>query len=196
MHPYFYKSVVAIFLLGLILQSYKAQAQFRDTVYADTVKVDVKNLPKHSPTKASIMSALLPGLGQAYNKKYWKIPIVYAGIAIPLYYGLKQNDLFTEKRDAYRGRISGDSTDKYLQPGNYFSNEGLLESMDINRRNRDLMFIISGTIYILQIVDASVDAHLFYFNVSDDLSLNYTPIFYYSQTLKKPVQGISLSLYF
>ena len=149
-----------------------------------------------SPSRAAFYSAVLPGLGQAYNKKYWKIPIVYAGIGIPLYFGIEQHQLFVDKRTAYTNRLAGDSSDIYLDQGNFFSNEALLESMDINRRNRDLMIIIAGAVYILQIVDASVDAHLFYFNVSDDLSIRYTPTFYYSERLRKPVQGLSLSLYF
>lgn len=171
-------------------------AQSRDTVYTDTIKVNEEDLPKHSPTKAALFSTFVPGLGQAYNKKYWKIPIVYAGIGIPLYYGLKENEKYNEKREAYVNRLDGDSSDVFLEPGNFYSNDGLLDAMDINKRNRDLMYILAGTVYILQILDASVDAHLFYFNVSDDLTLNYTPVFYYNEKLRKPVQGISLCLNF
>ncbi len=196
MHPTFYKTFFFL-LTGLILLSSNSLfGQERDTINIDTVKVNESELPVHSPTKASLFSAIVPGLGQAYNQKYWKIPLIYVGIGIPLYFGIEQHNLFTEKRDAYLDRISGDSTDKYLEFGNFFSNDGLLESMDINRRNRDLMFIIAGVIYVLQIVDASVDAHLFYFDVSDDLSFHYSPTFYYDERMKKTVQGLSLSLNF
>jgi hypothetical protein len=75
--------------------------------------------------------------------------------------------------------VNGDSSDVYLDDGNFFSNEALLTSMDVNRRNRDLMFILGAGVYIMQIIDAAVDAHMFYFNVSDDLSLNYRPFFNY-----------------
>lgn len=196
MQSYFYK-LCSFFTPGLfILFSIPLISQVRDTIRPDTLKINEANLPKHSPTKAALFSTFVPGLGQAYNKKYWKIPIIYAGIAIPLYYGLEQNQIFNEKREAYTDRLAGDSSDKYLVPGNFFSNEGLLESMDINRRNRDLMYIIAGIIYALQIVDASVDAHLFYFNVSEDLTLHYEPMLYFDDRLRKPIKGLTLSLQF
>ena len=196
MHPIFSRLIFFSSLTAMAIFSANLKAQKRDTIVTDTVKFVDRDLPKHSPTKAALFSTLVPGLGQAYNRKYLKIPFIWAGIAIPGYYGLQQNQFFNEKRTAYQNRISGDSTDQFLNPGNFYSNEALLESMDINRRNRDLMFIISGVIYVLQIVDASVDAHLFYFNVSDDLSLQYTPTFYYDERLRKPVQGFALNLYF
>ena len=104
--------------------------------------------------------------------------------------------MFDDKRDAYVNRTNGDSTDVYLEDGNFFSNETLLASLNTNRRNRDLMLIIAGTIYVLQIVDASVDAHLFNFNVSDDLSLNYMPYFNYDPKTGKSQQGLTLNLRF
>lgn len=180
----------------LICCSLNSEAQEGDTVHTDTIRVDESALPKHSPVLASVYSALVPGLGQAYNRKYWKIPIVWAGIGIPLYYGLEQNSRFNEKRDAYVSRLAGDSTDQYLEKGNFYSNEALLESMDINRRNRDLMYIIAGGIYLLQIIDASVDAHLFYFNVSDDLSFRYSPSLYYDERTGKTSAGLALQLKF
>lgn len=192
----FSRLVLLSSLMAMLFLSTSLIAQKRDTVLTDTVRVKDSELPKHSPTKAALFSTFVPGLGQAYNRKFLKIPFIYAGIGIPAYFGIEQNQLFNEKRKAYTNRLAGDSSDKFLDAGNFYSNEGLLESMDINRRNRDLMFIISGVIYVLQIVDASVDAHLFYFNVSDDLSIYYTPTFYYSERLNKPVQGLSLNIYF
>ena len=191
-----YSLLISFFFLFFLQLSVKSVAQVKDTIHTDTFRVAAEDRPKHSPTKASLFSTFVPGLGQAYNKKYWKIPIIYVGMGIPIFYGLEQNDLFVEKKTAYTNRLSGDSTDKYLETGNFFSNDALLESMDINKRNRDLMIIIAGVIYVLQIVDASVDAHLFYFNVSDDLSIHYSPILYYSRKERDAVKGLSLSLYF
>lgn len=196
MQAFFYKSLFFTFLYSIFCFPSALKAQKRDSIKPDTLVILESELPKHSPTRASIYSALVPGLGQVYNKKYLKVPFIWAGIAIPMYYGLQQHSLFDEKRSAYKNRLAGDSSDIYLQPGNFFTNDGLLESMDVNRRNRDLMYIIAGTIYFLQILDASVDAHLFYFNVSDDLSLNYSPMLYYDNRIRKPVQGLSLSLEF
>jgi len=166
----------------------------RDTIIQDTVKVS--ELKKHSPTKASLFSAVVPGLGQAYNKKYWKIPIIYAGMGVFTYYALQENDYYAEKKDAYLDRINGDSTDRFMTPGNFYNNEALLESTKIHKRNRDLMIILDAVVYILQIVDASVDAHLFYFNVSDDLSLHYKPHFLYDERTGKATGSLTLNLYF
>ncbi len=195
MRPFGFYSVVIFLLMLFLLEGNNIHAQ-RDTIVTDTLKIKDSELPKHSPTKAALFSTFVPGLGQAYNKKYWKIPVIYAGLAIPIYFGVDQHNQFVEKRDAYVARVNGDSTDKFLEQGNFFSNEGLLSSMDINRRNRDLMIIIASAVYVLQIVDASVDAHLFYFNVSDDLSFRATPMFYYSDRIRRPVHGLSFTLNF
>ena len=177
---------------------FKPQLSFaqRDTVQSDTVKILESELPEHSPTKATLYSLFVPGLGQAYNRKFWKIPIIYAGIGAFSYIAVQQHKLFDEKRNAYVNRINGDSTDVYLQAGNFYSNDALLKSMDIDRRNRDFMIILAAGIYALQIVDAAVDAHLFYFNVSDDLSINYTPYFNYDVAMGRTRQGISLRINF
>ncbi|MEQ8522294.1 MAG: DUF5683 domain-containing protein, partial [Vicingaceae bacterium] len=81
------------------------------------------DLPKHSPTKATLYSTLVPGLGQAFNKKYWKIPIIYAGIGVCTFIAIDQNKLFEEKKTAYVNRVNGDSTDVFLELGNFFSND-------------------------------------------------------------------------
>ena len=188
----FISTVLCLILLTLTSES-KAQ---RDTIYTDTLKIEDAKLPKHSPTKASLYSMVVPGLGQVYNKKYWKVPIIWAGMGTFIYFAVQENKLFSEKYDAYKNRLSGDSTDVFLVEGNFYSNEALLSSMDINRRNRDLMFIVAGGIYILQIVDASVDAHLFYFNVSDDLSLNYMPYVNFDPRTGRTQQGLTLNLSF
>ncbi len=191
--PYvFISAILCLILLALTFES-KAQ---RDTIYSDTLKIEDAKLPKHSPTKASLYSMVVPGLGQVYNRKYWKVPVIYAGMGIFVYFAIQEHNLFDEKRDAYTNRLDGDSTDVFLVDGNFYTNEALLSAMDINRRNRDLMLIIAGGIYVLQIVDASVDAHLFNFNVSDDLSLNYTPFVNYDPRTGNLQQGLTLNLSF
>lgn len=186
-----YSSIGLLFMISTALMSQNA-----DSILLDTGRVVDPEIEKHSPTKASLFSAALPGLGQAYNKKYWKIPLVYIAMGIPLYYGLEQHGFYKEKYNAYKQRLNGDSTDVFLMRGNFFTNEGLLKSLDINRRNRDLMYIVTGVMYLLQIVDATVDAHLFYFNVSDDLSLRYEPFMYFARRENTTIQGVSLSFYF
>jgi len=124
----------------------------------------------HSPAKATVFSALLPGAGQFYNRKYWKIPVIYGAFAGLGYLIKFNNDRFQTYRDAFVLRTDGDPLTVDEFEGRY-SESDLTTLKDFYRRNRDLSFIFAGLIYVLNIVDASVDAHLFYFDVSDDLSL-------------------------
>jgi hypothetical protein len=125
------------------------------------------------PQKAALMSALLPGLGQIYNHKYWKLPIVYAGLGTSIYFIRFNSSEYFSYRDAYIARMDGDSTTLDAFP---FYSAGNIKSLrDYYHRNLELSYIATGVIYILNIVDATVDAHLFSFDVSDDLSLNVQP---------------------
>ncbi len=129
-------------------------------------------LKLHSPKKAAIMSALLPGLGQAYNKKYWKIPIIYGGLALSGYYLRDNIQNINLYKDAFIAEIDGDPN---TVNNTGFNTEGLNKLIDKYTQWRDLSYIALGIIYILNIVDASVDAHLMYFDVSDDISMRITP---------------------
>lgn len=163
----FFKTIGVIFISLLLSLQIQAQ-EAPDTL---DVPTDSVLREKHSPVRASIYSMVIPGLGQAYNQKYWKIPLVYAGIGVPLYFALEEHQDFKDYRSAYRNRLAGDSSDTYTE----LSNENLLDFIDVKRRNRDLLLIISSVVYVLNIVDASVDAHFFYFDVSEDLSLQINP---------------------
>ena len=129
---------------------------------------------KHSPSKAALLSAVLPGAGQVYNKKYWKVPVIYAGFATLGYFIKFNNDNYQDFKDAYIARVDGDesTTDEYV---GIYSDQDLQRLKDFYRRNRDLSFVGITLLYVLNIVDASVDAHLFYFNVNDDLTLRWQP---------------------
>lgn len=130
-----------------------------------------KSLKKHSPHKATMYSAIIPGLGQAYNKKYWKIPIIYASAGTFIYFFNHNNDEYNRFKNAYYDMENG-VIDQYEV---YTSSEVLKKIKDNYRRNRDYNVIALSAIYILNIVDATVDAHLFNYNVSDDLSLRVEP---------------------
>lgn len=136
-----------------------------------------KEKPLHSAHKASVYSALLPGLGQAYNKKYWKIPIVYAGFGTLYYFASSNGKLYREARTAYDYVLN-----EYEYPidnqfiGKNYSAEDLQSIRDFYRRNMELSWIISGLWYVLNIVDAAVDAHLFDYDVSDDLTVEIEPM--------------------
>lgn len=123
-----------------------------------------------APAKAAFYSALVPGLGQAYNKKYWKIPLAVGGIAGGLYFFDWNNKKYHEYRDEYKRRLDGTADINHPKYGN-LTDDRLLRAQRFHRRNRDLSALITAGIYILNIVDANVDAHLMQFNVNDNLSL-------------------------
>jgi hypothetical protein len=180
-------------ILCFVFSSLVSVAQIK----SDTSVVISKHdsvVEKHSPTKATLLSTFLPGAGQYYNKKYWKIPIIYAGIAGLGYLVHFNNKYYQDYKTAYGYRIDADSTtiDQYVD---IYSTEDLKTLKDFYRRNRDLSYIGLGLIYVLNILDADVDAHLFYFNVDDDLSLHVQPRLNFSaqNTL---LFGINLTLNF
>ena len=135
----------------------------------------------HSARKASFYSAVLPGLGQVYNRKYWKVPIIYGGFMI-LFYAIDfNNTYYTKFKKAYIYRTDGDPNTS--AEFNYFgvntknlNNENqLLEVMDFHKRNRDLCILGLAGFYILNIIDATVDAYLFDYDVTQNLSLHLEP---------------------
>jgi hypothetical protein len=144
--------------------------------------------PVHSPKKAAMYSAILPGMGQAYNKKYWKIPLVYGGFATLGYFISWNNKEYTTAKQAYMDLTDKDpDTNSYmkLKQISYYNLEspsdvanlktGLTSSQDYYRRNRDLLIIITVAFYGLNIIDASVDGHFFNFDISDDLTMKVQP---------------------
>ncbi len=150
-----------------------------EEIIADTIKSPFyKNLWSHEPHsvgKAALYSAVVPGLGQAYNGKYWKIPIVYAGIGTSAYFVYYWNSFYKELRQEYIFRTDGDSTTNATIYNYITSDEILLQYVDNTKRYSDLLVVVTSVVYILNIVDAVVDAHLYDFNVSDDLSLHVQP---------------------
>ena len=127
-----------------------------------------------APSKAAFYSAVLPGLGQAYNRKYWKIPIIYAGIATGIYFYTQQNDEYNRFRDAYKRRLAGFTDDEFYgdpDTGPLISNDRLIDAQRRAQKNKDISIIVSVAFYLVNIIDANVDAHLRQYNVNDDLSL-------------------------
>jgi hypothetical protein len=142
----------------------------------------------HSPKRATIMSAVLPGLGQIYNKKYWKVPIIYGGFAVAGWYLNDNNKQISLYKDAFKAETDGDpGTDN----GTGFTSTQLEELISQYKTWRDLSYIAIAAIYVLNIIDANVDAHLFYFDVGEDLTLNIQP--FVTPSLR-PVTGLTLSL--
>ena len=148
-----------------------------------------KNIKKHSPHKASVYSAILPGGGQVYNKKYWKVPIVYAAIGSAAYFTYDNGTKYNQYRDAFLIRKNG-GTDKY---DGIYNDSQLITIMDYYERNREISFIITAAVYILNIVDASVDAHLLDFDVSENLSLITTTKLMENKTGYQPILSLQMN---
>jgi len=169
--------VILLFTTGF--SSYSQEVTLGDTVSA----VKKTEVVTHSPRKATIYSAALPGLGQIYNRKYWKVPLVYGGFAALGYFINFNNEKYIIYKQAYFDISDNDpTTSSYLKlitrpreelMGQY--KEQLRTYKDYWRRNRDLLVISTAVFYALNIIDASVDAHFFKFDISDDLTLKWVP---------------------
>jgi hypothetical protein len=143
-------------------------------------KYDSAFVYAHSPRTASFYSAVLPGLGQAYNKKYWKIPIVYAGLITSAYFIAYNNKYYKDFKKAYIYRTDGDpnTSAEFIYFGtntSIYADNSLKGAMDSYRRYRDMSALILGGVYLLNIIDATVDAYLFDYDVDQNLSLNIRP---------------------
>ena len=146
------------------------------------------------PTISSYYSAVLPGLGQAYNKKYWKIPIVYAGIGSGIYFYKKNNSEYKRYRNAYKRRLAGFTDDEFYGSGLFpnVSNDGLIRAQNTLKRNKELSILVSVIVYILNIIDANVDAHLKSYNIDDKLTIK--AIFSTYNSEDKSNFGLSINL--
>jgi hypothetical protein len=168
----------------------------RDTIASDKFQSSALKLPqvKHSPRKAALMSTALPGLGQVYNKKYWKVPVIYIGLGALVYSFQSNQSKYVRYRDAYKYRIDSDpaTVDNYI---GIYSDDNLANLYKYYHRYRDLSVIGIAAVYLLNIVDASVDAHLYNFDVSDNLTFNVRPTMIQTEPFHYKT-GISLSVRF
>jgi len=182
--------VFHIILLFFLFGNQFAFSQKIEAVIKKSDTLDIKEIDPLRPTKASFYSALLPGLGQAYNKKYWKIPIVYGAIGTSFYFYINNNEKYHSYRDAYKRRLQGFNDDQYQ----YLDDSRLIQAQRFYQRNRDLSLLVTVAFYVLNIVDANIDAHLAQFNVNDKLS--FQPEFYPNEINYKLNMGISLNYKF
>lgn len=175
------------FLLGTV--SLFAQAKEETVLVAkDTTKLE--EIDPLTPAKAAFYSAILPGLGQAYNKKYWKIPLVYGAIGTSLYFYLDNNKKYHDYRDAYKRRLEGYNDDNYQ----FLDESRLVAGQKFYQRNRDLSALFVVGFYVLNIIDANVDAALIQFNVNERLSMR--PEIYPDDMTFKPNVGLTFNYKF
>lgn len=137
--------------------------------YSDTSKFT-------GPRKAAVMSAIIPGLGQLHNEKYWKVGVIYGGVGLLTWYYIRNRDSLNSYQRAYTARIDTSSVtidNRY----SYLSDAAVLSNRNFHRRQRDIAILGFAGLYLLQIIDANVDAHLKEFEVNKDLSLKVKPEF-------------------
>jgi len=155
-----------------------------------------------SPAKAAFYSAVLPGLGQAYNKKYWKIPLVYGALGTGIFFYLDNNKEYDRYRDAFKRRLAGfnddefwgtDSNDNPLSSPQ-ISNDALIRAQRTLSRNREISLLVTIGIYVLNIIDANVDAHLLQYNVDENLALK--PHFKFNELDATTNLGLTLGFKF
>ena len=183
------KEEVVIGERGTALTGEVATINLNDTVW----------LP--NPKKATMLSAAIPGAGQIYNRQWWKVPILYAGIATVGYFINWNNSAYIRYRNAYLDYVDSDpSTNRYnlvLPEGYVISDASWFESTLENRQegyrhDRDMLIIAMTGIYVLNILEANVAAHLYDFDVSDDLSMHFLPRLDYNIFSQSATMGVSL----
>lgn len=168
------RGILPLFLLlGLLFQYQNSAAQLGPDYKTTT---DSVFLQTHNPHRATFMSVLVPGLGQIYNEKFWKVPVIYAGFTGLIYYSSYNNFVYNKYKDAYNIKLKIDQGNTELvDEYEIYSAENLKRLKDNWRRYRDLTYISIGLLYVAQILDANVDAHLFDYDISEDLSMQIVP---------------------
>lgn len=167
----FIKKLIFIFVnLYFIGCSFAQKDSLKIKVQKTLIAEDLYN--PLSPSKAAFYSAIFPGGGQIYNKKYWKAPIVWGAIGSSVYYYIVNSNDYDRFRTAFKLRTQGLKDEFTDDDGNQkISTSGLENAQRVLRRNRDLSLLTGILLYVLQIVEASVNAHLLQFETNDNLTI-------------------------
>jgi hypothetical protein len=164
-YPVYLLAIIALFLCPGLLQA-------NDTIPESTHNANHEK-PVVIPPRASLLSATLPGLGQVYNRKYWKVPIIYAGFGALAYYVGHNSREYQKFRAAYIARIDGNPNT--IDDFPLYSKDVLERAVNFYRRNLEVTYLLGAALYLLNILDANVDAHLMDFDVGEKLSFSATP---------------------
>jgi hypothetical protein len=194
---------IALFIFMNTIPAFSQDANDSTEVFVstnDSLSINTKDVMKvvidtleNRPATAALYSAALPGLGQAYNKKYWKIPIIYGGGVVVGYFIGYNHQLYKQYRDGLYAMIDGD--DRTIPWNPNLTQDDYERATSYWGRNRDLLIIAAIVVYAINIVDAHVDAHLELFTVDEDISLNLEPSI--QQTaMQTNLYGFSLKLRF
>ena len=166
-------------------------------IVVEEVTLVQKEINPLAPSKAAFYSAIFPGLGQIYNKRYWKAPIVWGAIGVGVYnYSINNTD-YNRFRDAFKRRRAGFSDDEFFDINNDntgpdVSDTALQDAQENLQRNRDLWLVITIGFYALNIIDANVDAHLKQYNVSEKLAYSFKPYMDLNEVTGDPNFGMAL----
>ena len=151
---------------------------------------------QHSPSRATIFSTLLPGLGQIYNRKYWKVPVIYAGFGVFAYFIVQNTNNYLEYHSAYIEKVNNAKHGNYQWLVDKYTKDNLLSASEYYRRNLEVSIILSAVWYIMNILDATVDAHLYSYNISKDLTMKAGPAILACDPMNRISPGIKLSFTF
>jgi len=152
-----------------------------------------KQINPLAPSKAAFLSAILPGMGQIYNKRYWKAPIVWGAIGTGIAVYSFNNTQYNTFRDEFKTRRAGLEGDPRLE---VLDDGDLQDAQERFQEQRDLSLLVTILLYALNVVDANVDAHLKQFNVDERLSMDFKPYLDYNQTTAQPNYGMALVIKF
>lgn len=158
------------------LDSLKSVEVLKESSVSVVKEEKESNILHHSPTKATLLSTFIPGTGQIYNRQWWKTPIVYAGLGAVTYFAIRNYNGLTKFKQEYYDRVNGPGP----QLSDYisYSDASIYNLYNAYKSNFQLSIIVGCAFYALQIVDAYVYGHLFSFDMSDDLSFNWVPVWY------------------
>ena len=159
------KPIKVIVLFVFVLFSAKNLKANEVSLFVDSTKKDTLVSLVHSPRKATILALSLPGAGQIYNQKYWKVPVVYAALGISIYSLISNQTNMTNMNDSFRNIYAMGKTPNPLS----------IQQREDYRINRDASIIAVSIIYVLQVIDATVDAHFFKFDINQNLSADFHP---------------------
>lgn len=187
------KQILAVvIMLCMSLFAYSQKITTSDS--SRVSKHDSVEVSKHSPT-AAILWSIIPGGGQIYNKKYWKVPVIYGLLDVTGYFLTKYASEMILYRQEFINRRDG-NVDLLIPGLADLPDENILALKQSAQRNMELCIAGALIIYTLNFIDAMVDAHLYYFDVSDDLSLYWSPMLLPNPINTSPSYGVGLVLNF
>lgn len=189
--------IICGFALLSFVWSANGQMNKTDSIFlmTDNTIYEFQSVSELDPNKAAFLSAILPGLGQAYNNQYWKIPLIYGGGLIFAHYINYNNRIYYEMQNALVAQTDQTSLTVNFYKDIFGTTTTLENNRDTFRRNRDFLIILTSAFYLLNVADAHISAHLNEFEVNENLSMSIFPSFQ-STPLISRAAGFSVSINF